>query len=308
MSEPSKEACRSHDHGKPSHGSTDRSFAIAFFANIIFAIVELVGGVLTQSLAITADAVHDFGDSLAIGFAWALERYSKKTSNERFNFGHRRFSLLAALFSGLVIAGGAIAIAVTGITRFWEPREPVSLGMAGLAIFGILVNGIGASALGAGKHAHHNHNQEMMKWHLLEDLFGWIVVLVGAIVIHFTKWTWIDPLLAVGLSAFILWNVSKNLKETLYLLMQGRPKTFDETHFAREILSIDGIREIAAIQIWSLDGSNHVMSLKLRLSPSASGETVTPNPSLIETIKTSVRKIGGKFSIAADNLTIEILN
>jgi len=303
----SKDSCKSHDHNK-DHRPSDRSFAIAFFANLIFAVVELVGGIFTQSLAITADAVHDFGDSLAIGFAWGLERFSKKSSNENFHFGHRRFSLLGALFSGLIISGGAIAIAVTAILRFWEPRSPVSLGMAGLAIFGIIVNGVGATALGAGKHAHHNYNQEMMKWHLLEDMFGWIVVLVGAIIIHFTNWTWIDPLLAIGLSIFILWNVGKNLKATLYLLLQGRPKTFIESAFRDSVSKIDGVLEITSVQVWSLDGSSHVMCLKLKVDPSHFGKSGTLETSLVETLKTSIRTMASAYSVAPDNLTIEILS
>lgn len=288
-----------HSHGPGGHhhlpaDRTHRSFAIAFFSNLIFAIIEIVGGILTNSLAITADAVHDLGDAISIGFAWGLETFSKKESNQKFNFGYRRFSLFAALISGIVISGGAIGIAWTAIQRFSEDRTPVTLGMAGLAVLGIAVNGAGAYALGRGR----TQSEKMLTWHLLEDLFGWVIVLVGAITMYFTGWNWIDPLLAIGLSVFILWNVVKNLKETLYLLLQGRPSGFVEHEFRGEVLKLKGIASADSIRVWSLDGSQNVMSLRVHI------HSVSDHKE-IENLKSSIRKIAQKYDVNPHDVTIE---
>ncbi len=274
--------------------SSDRSFAIAFFSNLIFAVIEIVGGFLTNSLAITADAVHDLGDALSIGFAWGLERFSKKESDPSFNFGYRRFSLVAALLSGLVISAGAVGIAITAIIRFSEPRNPVTLGMVGLAILGIVVNGIGALALKRGK----SQSEKMLTWHLVEDLFGWVIVLIGALVMHFTGWTWIDPLLAIGLSVFILWNVLKHLKETLFLLLQGRPSAFRAPHFLSEVLGLEGIASADSIRVWSLDGVQNVMSLRVHVHSLQDHQK-------IEELKARIRDIAGRHAVLPQHVTIE---
>jgi cobalt-zinc-cadmium efflux system protein len=284
-------------HGQHVHlpkDRSDRSFAIAFFSNLIFALIEVVGGILTQSLAITADAVHDFGDALSIGVAWGLERYSRKDSNQDFNFGYRRFSLFAAMISGVVISSGAIGIAWTAIARFSSPRSPVSLGMAGLAVLGILVNAAGAYALARGK----SQSERMLTWHMVEDLLGWVVVLIGAIIMYFTGWTWIDPLLAILLSGFILWNVLSNLKETVYLLLQGRPTGFKESDFSNEVLKLSEIATVDSIRVWSLDGSQNVMSLRVHIH-------ALQDHRKIEQIKAHIRELAGQQGVQPNLVTIE---
>lgn len=286
-----------HSHGHHHHlpkDTSDRSFAIAFFSNLVFAIIEIIGGYLTNSLAITADAVHDLGDALSIGFAWALERFSKKESDPNFNFGYRRFSLVAALFSGVVISCGAIGIAWTAISRFSEPRNPVTLGMGALAVLGIVVNGAGAFALRRGE----SRSEKMLSWHLLEDLYGWVIVLVGSIIMHFTGWTWIDPLLAIFLSGFIFWNVLKGLKETLFLLLQGRPSGFHASEFAHQIHSLDGVASADSIRVWSLDGIQNVLSLRIHVHS-------LQDHLKIERLKSEIRHIANHHNVLPHNVTIE---
>lgn len=226
--------------------------------------------------------------------AWGLERFSKRRGDAAFNFGYRRFSLFAALLSGLVISGGAIGIAIAAVQRFADPRNPVTSGMAALALLGIVVNAAGAYALRRGK----SHNEKMLTWHLLEDLFGWIVVLIGAIVMHYTGWTWIDPLLAIGLSAFILWNVLKGLKETLYLLLQGRPTAFREDQFSGEVLKLDGIARTDSIRVWSLDGNQNVLSLRVHVH-------ALHDHQRIEALKARIRRIASHYGVRPDDVTIE---
>lgn len=291
-----------HDHG---HGHqhvhlpkdrSNRSFAIAFFANLFFAIIELIGGLLAQSYAITADAVHDFGDSLSIGIAWWLENFSRRGRTESFNFGYRRFSLLAALISGVVISVGALGVLISSILSFSSPREPVTWGMALLAVLGIFVNGGASLALNRGKDA--SQNEKVLSWHLLEDLLGWVVVLIGAGVIHLTKWNWIDPLLAILLSLYILWNILKSLRETVYLLLQGRPMSFSEEDFKREALANKQIDSIDSIHVWSLDGVKAVMSFRIHLHSLDDRQQV-------ETVKAKLRHLALHHGVDSENITIE---
>ncbi|MBK7893096.1 MAG: cation transporter, partial [Bdellovibrionales bacterium] len=266
-----------------------------------FALVELAGGYLTQSLAITADAIHDFGDALSIGCAWGLEILSRRARDDSFHFGYRRFSLFAALLSGIVITAGSLGIAWKAAVRVYDLYQPsgaiipppVALGMIALAILGVLVNGGAAWNLRKGA----TQSEKVLSWHLLEDLFGWVIVLVGAIVLHFTGWTWIDPLLAIGLSLFVLWNVSRHLKDTIYLLLQGRPKDFSSQAFVEEVLAVPGIGSIDRIKAWSLDGVRTVISARIHLHS-------TENKSDIETLKGRVRHIA-EHHFGATDITLE---
>jgi len=305
------EHTHSHQHGKDcghdheqrhvSHvhlpkDRSNRSFAIAFFANLSFAIIELIGGVLAQSYAITADAVHDFGDSLSIGIAWWLENFSRRGRTENFNFGYRRFSLLAALISGVVISMGAIGILISSILSFSTPKEPVTWGMALLAVLGILVNGGASMALNRGAGA--SQNEKVLSWHLIEDLLGWVVVLIGAGIIHLTKWNWIDPVLAILLSIYILWNILKSLRETVYLLLQGRPMSFSEERFKREALLNKQINSIDSVHVWSLDGVKSVMSFRVHLHS-------LDDRAQVEAIKSRLRHLALHHGVDPENITIE---
>ncbi len=296
----------SHEHNhNHSHGHhhvhlpkdrSNRSFAIAFFANLIFAIVELIGGLLAQSYAITADAVHDFGDSVSIGIAWWLENFSRRGRTESFNFGYRRFSLLAALISGVVISVGALGVLVSSILSFSTPREPVTWGMALLAVLGILVNGGASLALNRGPGA--SQNETVLSWHLLEDLLGWVIVLLGAGLIHITKWNWVDPVLAILLSLYILWNISKSLRDTIYLLLQGRPMSFSEENFKREALANKQVDSIDSIHVWSLDGVKTVMSFRIHLHS-------LDDRKQVEAIKAKLRHLALHHGVDSENITIE---
>lgn len=263
--------------------------------------MELAGGYFTQSLAITADAVHDFGDALSIGCAWGLEVLSRRDRDDSFHFGYRRFSLFAALLSGVVITAGSLGIAWKATARVYDLYQPsgssapapVALGMVALAILGVLVNGGAAWNLRKGA----TQSEKVLSWHLLEDLFGWVIVLVGAIVLHFTGWIWIDPLLAIGLSLFVLWNVFRHLKDTVYLLLQGRPKDFSSQAFIDEVLAVPGIGSIDRVKAWSLDGERTVISARIHLHS-------TDNKSDIETLKGRVRHIA-EHHFGATDITLE---
>jgi cobalt-zinc-cadmium efflux system protein len=266
-----------HAHGHHHHGAV-KNIKIAFFLNLSFSLIELVGGLYIGSLAIVADAVHDFGDSISLGGAWFLERFANKTKDRKFNFGYRRFSLLSALISGVVISVGSLLIAIESLRRFSQPEAPAAMGMIYLALVGLAVNGFAAWNMSRGN----TQNEKVLTWHLLEDVLGWAAVLVGGVIIRFTGWTWVDPLLAIVLSLLVMFNVLRYLKETLYLFLQGTPANFNAEKFLKEARSVSGVDRVDHLAVWSLDGEKSVLSARLHLHNVEDREA-------IERVKTEVR-------------------
>ena len=280
-----------HDHHAGHHGhhhSAIGNIGFAFLLNFVFSIIEIAGGLWIGSLAIVADAVHDFGDSISLGIAWLLERYANRTKDHRFNFGYKRFSLLSALISGVVISAGSAIIVVESIRRFHEAHAPAGLPMIGLALVGLSVNGIAAFRLSKG----HTQNEKVLTWHLIEDVIGWGLVLLGAIAITLTGLAWIDPMLAIGLSIFVFYNVIRHLKDTAYLFLQGRPENFNEALFIKEALAVAGVEKVDALAVWSLDGESSILSARLHLHS-------VRDPFEIERVKKEVRVIASRQSATA---------
>jgi cobalt-zinc-cadmium efflux system protein len=277
---------QAHGHGHRHHhhhhdsGRASKNILFVFFLNLSFSLIELIGGLMIGSMAIIADAVHDLGDSISLGGAWFLERFANKAKDRKFNFGYRRFSLLSALFAGVVISAGSIVIIIESVRRFGEASAPAGLPMIGLAVLGLAVNGFAAWRLSRGA----TQNEKVLTWHMIEDVMGWAVVLVGAILIMLTGYAWIDPALAIGLSLFVLFNVSRHLKETAYLFLQGRPENFDEHSFIEAASSLPGVEKIDHLAVWSLDGETSILSARLHLH-------AVREPAEIESVKASVRRL-----------------
>lgn len=278
----------SHGHGHGGHfhhhGASTENIRLAFFLNFSFSVIELIGGLWIGSMAIVADAVHDFGDSLSLGTAWFLERYAKRGRDQRFNFGYRRFSLLSALIAGVVISCGSTLILYESIRRLGDPGEPHGLAMVGLALIGLLVNGAAAWRLSSGK----TQNEKMLTWHLIEDVLGWAIVLIGGLVIHFTGLHWLDPVLAIGLSLYVLYNVVRHLKGTAYLFLQGRPLDFNESRFRKEAMAIAGVEHIDHLAVWSLDGESSILSARIHIHD-------LRDPLEIEKVKSKVKDVAREF-------------
>ena len=166
----------SHAHHHDHHGDV-KNIKVAFFLNFGFAIIEIIGGFLTNSVAILSDAVHDLGDSLSLGLAWYFQKYSRKKSDSTYTYGYRRFSLVGALANSLVLIVGSILILTEAIPRIFNPQQAHPQGMMMLAVLGIAVNGVAMLRLRRGK----SLNEKVVSLHLMEDVLGWIAVLVGAI-------------------------------------------------------------------------------------------------------------------------------
>lgn len=248
-----------HDHSH-THSANTR-IGWAFFLNVTFTVIEFIGGLLTNSTAIMADAVHDLGDSLSIGLAWILSKVSEKGSNNDFTYGYRRLSLLGALINGLVLIAGSIWILSEAIPKLLQPEMPVVEGMLGLAILGVMVNGFAAYKLSHGK----TLNEKVLNWHLLEDVLGWVAVLIVSVVLLFVDWPILDPALSIVFTLYILFNVGKNLWSTTRLFLQAAPDKSLSESLHRSLSTLDDVRSVHHLHLWSLDGEHHVLTAHLVL-------------------------------------------
>jgi cobalt-zinc-cadmium efflux system protein len=259
-----------HQHGhhlghQHTHHSESSNIALAFWLNFGFALIEIAGGILTNSVAIIADAIHDLGDSLAIGFAWVASKIATRQPTQKYSYGYRRWSLLSALISGLILLVGSGWVLSEAIPRLWQPQLPHTGGMFVLAIFGIAVNGAAVLRLRRGK----TQNEKVLSWHLLEDVLGWVAVLLGAILMYFTGWAWLDPVLCIGFTLFILFNVIKSLKQTLALFLQVSPDPALQHQITTELNALEFVKAVHHLHLWSLDGEQHVLTMHVELSAEA---------------------------------------
>jgi len=243
-------------------GTSGNRIATAFFLNVSFTIIEFIGGWLTNSTAIMADAVHDLGDSLSIGSAWFLNRAGNKSADSVFTYGYRRLSLFGALINGLVLIAGSIWVLTQAVPRLADPVMPVTEGMLALALLGVTVNGFAAYRLSKGT----SLNEKILNWHLLEDVLGWLAVLIISIILQFADWPILDPLLSIGFTLFILFNVVRNLWVTGKLFFQAVPDKALHDEIKKTLVSIEGVNEVHHLHLWSLDGEHHVLTAHLTLN------------------------------------------
>jgi cobalt-zinc-cadmium efflux system protein len=246
-----------HNHPPHSHNDSQRNLLLAFILNLIFAAIEFVGGIWVGSFAVLSNAVHDAGDAMSLGLGLFLQHKSERGPSENFSYGLRRLSLLSAVISGVVICAGAGFIFYGAFSKLTNPGEPNAGGMFILAIGGISINGIAAWKLGHG----HTHNEKILSWHLIEDMLGWVAVMVGAACIHFFDWRWVDGALAIAISLFVIFNVCRQLASTISLFLQGNPDPGKLTDFREKILTISDVVELHDLHFWSLDGAHHVLSM-----------------------------------------------
>ncbi|QDG40036.1 cation transporter [Alteromonas mediterranea] len=245
-----------HSHSHELENADSTRIGWAFWLNFTFTIIEFIGGWLTNSVAIMADAVHDLGDTLSIGLAWYLSKLGKKASTEKYTYGFKRLSLMGAMINGVILVVGAVWILSEAIPRLAKPEMPVTEGMMGLAVLGILVNGLAAYKL----HGGHSMNEKVLNWHLIEDAMGWVAVLIVAIVLHFVNWPILDPILSIGFTLFILINVIRYVVQTMSLFLQGVPDLATRNAISKQLLSIQHVEEIHHVHFWSLDGEQHVLT------------------------------------------------
>ena len=283
-----------HDH---AHSSSSKRIGMAFFLNLIFTVIEFIGGWLTNSTAIMADAVHDLGDSLSIGSAWLLNRLGERSANPEYTYGYRRLSLFGALINGLVLIVGSIWVLVMAIPRLADPVMPHTEGMLALGVLGVAVNGYAAYRLSHGK----TLNEKVLNWHLLEDVLGWVAVLIVATVMQFVEWPILDPVLSSCFSLFILINVLRNLLATGRLFFQAVPDSGLMESVRASLIALEEVDSVHHLHLWSLDGEHHVLTAHVKA-------VLTQDLKRYAQLKSTIQSALERFDLAHTTIEIELAN
>lgn len=238
----------------PHRGTSN--LRLAFFLNLGFTILEIFGGIWTNSLAILSDAIHDLGDSLSLAVAWFLERYAERGTDQRFSYGYRRFSLLGALLNSVILIIGALFVISRAIPRLLEPEHTDAQGMILFALVGIAVNGAAVLRLKTSR----SMNARVVAWHLLEDVLGWMAVLVVGAALLITDNQLLDPILSILIALYVLYNVVRKLRETVGLFLQSVPSSIEMEQIMDKVERLEHVTSIHHTHVWSLDGEHHVLT------------------------------------------------
>jgi cobalt-zinc-cadmium efflux system protein len=274
-----------HRHDRTRGPTPERRIGTAFFLNLAFALLEVAGGLWTNSMAILSDALHDLGDSIALGLTWHLAKLSKRSGDEVFTFGYRRFSLLGALVMAVILFAGGSIVLFEAIPRILSPEISNARGMFALALVGIVVNGLAALRMKGGRSV----GERIVTWHFIEDILGWVVVLVASVVMWFREIPILDPILSILITLYVLWNVGKRLKETLVILFQGVPAGVDVRRVEEAIRATPSVCDVHHTHIWSQDGEHHVLTTHVVVDNADSYEQVAD---LRQRIKGELRRFG----------------
>lgn len=288
----------SHSHGHQhhhAHGAVLGRMKVALALNLGFACIELVGGLWTNSVAILSDALHDFGDAFAVALAIILEKFSHRKSDGDFSYGYRRFSTLGAVVTGIILVLGSVFILIESVPRLFNPQQPFAEGMILLALLGVAVNGFAAYRVSKGE----SLNERMLMWHMIEDVMGWVVVLIGAVVMKFYHLPQLDAGMAIALSLWILYNVFRNLREALKVFLMASPSQVQIEEIEAKICQIEKVEGVHHGHLWSLDGENHIYTAHVVL---AANSTVLD----MEQVKEQVKKLVKDFGIIEATIETEI--
>ncbi len=251
-----------HDHSQHAHNHADvKNIKVAFLLNLFFTIVEIVGGFMTNSIAILSDAIHDLGDCLSLGLAWYFQKLAKKGSDTSYSYGYKRFSLLGAIINSIVLFTGSVLILTVAIPRIIHPVSANAGGMFFLAILGVVVNGAAVFRLKKGN----SINERVVSLHLLEDVLGWTAILIGSVVMHFFDVPVLDPIMSVGIAIFVLYNVFKNMRTSMRIILQGIPKEFDINTISAHLQQFEDVESIHDLHVWSVDGTYNVLTVHVVL-------------------------------------------
>ena len=282
-------------HHSHDHSHSEGNIRVAFFLNLAFTIIEIIGGLYTNSLAILSDALHDLGDSLSLGLSWYFQQVSKKGRTPKFSFGYKRFSLLGVIINSIVLVVGSIVVLSHAIPQLWNPEESDAKGMMYLAILGVVVNGLAVFRLRKGE----SLNEKVVSLHLLEDVLGWVAVLIGSLIMMFFDAPIIDPILSILITAFVLFNVYKNIKESMRIILQGTPSDIEIDKVENEIASVNTVLSMHDCHLWSLDGTYHILTAHVVLDKNYNLEELSQ-------IKSQIFEVVAKFNIKHSTLSFEL--
>lgn len=271
----------SHDHDH-HHGELG-NIRLAFFLNLGFTVLEIFGGLWTNSLAIMADAIHDLGDSFALGSAWFLERLSQKKGDQLYSYGYRRFSTLGAVISASVLVTGSLFILFHAVPRLFHPQQPYAPGMIVFALIGIAVNGAAVFRLKGSSGV----NAQMVAWHLLEDVLGWAAVLAISVILLFRNIPILDPFLSCLITFYVLFNVLKNLGKTFGIFMQAVPEGVDIETIESSLRTMAHVIGTHHTHVWSMDGIHHVLTTHVVVDDDATRDDILMIKGLIHDLMRS---------------------
>ena len=268
---------------------SDRKILIAFLLNLSFSIFEFIGGAMTGSVAILSDAVHDVGDAASIGISYFLERKSKGKPDAVYTYGYGRYSVLGSMITLLILLFGSVIVIYNAILRLINPVEINYGGMIFMAIFGVAVNFGAAWFTRDGD----SLNQKAVNLHMLEDVLGWVVVLVGAVIMRFTNIYWLDPVMSICVACYILYNALSGLKDALDVVLEKAPHGVDIARLKADILQVEGVLDAHHIHVWTIDGQHHY----------ATAHVVSDDePSIV---KSAIRKKLASYGIGHITLELE---
>ena len=268
----------------------EKNILLAFILNISFSVFELIGGILTNSVAILSDSVHDLGDAISIGISYILERKSKKGSDNKYTYGYVRYSILGGFITTLILVVGSILVIINAGKRLFNPVDINYNGMIIFAIVGVVLNFIAAYVTKDGD----SINQKSVNLHMLEDVLGWIVVLIGSILMRFTDIKILDPIMSIGVSIFILIHSFENLKRVLDLFLEKTPDNIDIDNLKKDLINIGEVDDIHHIHVWSIDGSNILATMHI----------VTKSNN-VSNVKKEIRNILESYNICHSILEVE---
>lgn len=238
---------------------SEKSIFIAFILNLAFSIFEFIGGIWIGSVAIVSDAIHDIGDAASIGIAYFLEKKSQKQPDAHYTYGYAGYSVLGGAITTGILLLGSVAVIYNAVHRILEPSAIHYDSMIVFALIGTVVNLFAAFFTRHG----HSLNQRAVNLHMLEDVLGWVVVLMGAIVMKFTDFVWVDPLMSIGVALFIFLYSLRNLKEVINLLLNKTPDGICVAEIKEHLTTITGVTNVHHIHIWSIDGQNHCATMHI---------------------------------------------
>ena len=269
---------------------SERNILVAFILNLSFSIFEIIGGLLTNSIAIVSDAIHDFGDAISIGIAFILEKKSKKKPDDNYTYGYARYSVLGAFITTLILTVGSIFVIYNSIKRLINPVPINYNGMIIFAIFGIIINFLATYFTKDGN----SLNQKSVNLHMLEDVLGWVVVFIGSLIMKFTDISLIDALMSMGVSSFILINALKNFKEIIDLVLEKTPTNISIEDLKHHICEITGVIGVHHLHLWSIDGSTNYATMH-----------IVTNEQDIQEVKKKVKELLRENQIAHTTIEIE---
>ena len=249
---------------------SSRNMTIAFLLNFSFAIIEFIFGLLFHSSAVLADAIHDTGDALAIGLSTLFEKISNRKEDPNYTLGYKRYSLLGALLTSVILLIGSTLVIVENVPKLFAPEKVNYDGMLVLGIVAIAVNTAASRVVSHG----HSHNESILSLHFLEDILGWLAVILVSLILRFTDWYFLDPPLSLVIAGFILSKALPKFWENIQIFLDHVPSDVDLSQLYQEIAALENVRTITQLNVWTTDGLEKYAMLHICLeNPNLLAET-----------------------------------